>query len=332
MPSVTPGGLHLWFGPDRYRKRQRVHADLASLHIDSLDYHEHRGPELSAETLALVIREHPANSPIRFVLVEEAHRLHASCISWLEAHHQVFRETARLVLSTDLPPESAASLAPLSPHGHTELFGWLSAPDLGRWVAAYLGAAGKRIAPAALAELTRACGADLAACQAWLDQLIAWIGPRAEIAAEDVGQFLPRDEAIRQRESTGRPEPPSRAAFALTDAIVRREAPAALKAVHEQLAAGKDVLELLGLIAWQLQRWLAVGRLARSGLSASGIAAALKLQGWQVERTITELRSRRLKSVHAWLESCWQIDTMIKSGRTIPRLALEGLVLAMCRD
>ena len=52
--------------------------------------------------------------------------------------------------------------------------------------------------------------------------------------------------------------------FALTDALGTRDAAAALATLRDQLLAGKDALEVMGLIAWQLNRWMAIKRLARA--------------------------------------------------------------------
>ncbi|MBI3324497.1 MAG: hypothetical protein HYZ92_04370 [Candidatus Omnitrophica bacterium] len=328
------GGLWIWFGPDRFRKRQRLQEDLAALAVHPLDYHEHAGSELAVPALALLVRQQPAASAVRLIVIEEAHRLASPCVAWLGEHAECFRDHARLVLLTDLPVESCRALAPLMARAQAERFDWLSAADAAKWIAGYASAAGRRMAPEAVAALIQAHGSDLAAHRGVVDQIVAWAGARTELTRQDAQQFLRpgigglERAALASGSSTGGQE--GRKAFALSDAIARRDLAAALRAVGEQVAAGKDVLELLGLVVWQLQRWLGVGWLVREGLSAERIAAAMKLQVWQAERVVAQVRSRPLALVQAWLERCWELDTMIKSGRTVPRLALERLVVEMC--
>ena len=54
---------------------------------------------------------------------------------------------------------------------------------------------------------------------------------------------------------------PSAKPFALVDALGRRDLAGALQAVHQQAGAGQEPLKLVGLVAWQVQRWLVVRRL-----------------------------------------------------------------------
>ena len=118
--------------------------------------------------------------------------------------------------------------------------------------------------------------------------------------------------------------------FALTDALGAGDAGAALQAAREQLAAGKEPLELVGLVAWQAGRWLLVKRLRRHGRSVEQIAAATGMRGWQVERLGSETARRELPALQALLRRCWELDVDAKSGRTLPELALEQAILEAC--
>ena len=108
--------------------------------------------------------------------------------------------------------------------------------------------------------------------------------------------------------------------FELVNAIARRDAMAALTGLHEQLAAGKELLEVVGLIGWQLQRWLLVKRGAEEGL-----------QPWQRDRLRGEVASRSLEWLARSLHRVWEVDVAAKQGR-LPssRLAVEGLVVELC--
>ena len=118
--------------------------------------------------------------------------------------------------------------------------------------------------------------------------------------------------------------------FALTDALGTRDAVGALAALHDQLSAGKEPLELLGLVAWQLQRWVIVKRLLDAGQTHERIAAATGLRLWQVQRAQAELAQRSLRSLQQTLARCWQLDVDAKRGRAVPELAVEELVLEVC--
>jgi DNA polymerase III delta subunit len=118
--------------------------------------------------------------------------------------------------------------------------------------------------------------------------------------------------------------------FALTEALGRRDAAGALGAVRDQVAAGKEPLEIFALVAWQLQRWVVVRRLLDTGMGLERIVRATGLKPWQVERLSQEVARRPLAALQALLERCWRLEADSKSGRHIPELAVEELVAAVC--
>lgn len=118
-------------------------------------------------------------------------------------------------------------------------------------------------------------------------------------------------------------------AFGLVEAIGRRDAAAALQVIHEQVAAGKEVVELMGLLVWQLQRWLAVSRLVDAGVARDRIGLIAGLKPWQVSRVLAELKGRSTASLKAALDRCLELDTAVKTGRVPPRTALEGWVVEL---
>lgn len=123
---------------------------------------------------------------------------------------------------------------------------------------------------------------------------------------------------------------PSAKPFALLDALGAGDLAGALQAVQDQLALGKEPLELVGLIAWQVQRWVSVRRLMDTGLSVDRIAAMTGMQRWQVERVRTEVAGRPLRQLQGLLQRCWQLDVDAKSGHTQPWLAIEQLLWELC--
>ena len=136
-------------------------------------------------------------------------------------------------------------------------------------------------------------------------------------------------KAITVEQFEGRPVGTSKP-FALTDALGQGNVAGALRAAHEQLMEGKEVFELFGLVAWQVQRWVAVKRLAGSGYSADQIAAVTGLRAWHVERLRSEVARRSQEILDRQLESCWKVQRDAKSGRAIPDLALEQLLVELC--
>lgn len=125
-------------------------------------------------------------------------------------------------------------------------------------------------------------------------------------------------------------EAPSVKPFALVEALGRRDLPGALQSLQDQAAVGQEPLKLVGLVAWQLQRWLVVRRLLETGASTRQIAGMTGWQPWQIERASTEVSARTAEAIGEALRRCWELDTGAKQGRVLPWMAVEQLVMELC--
>lgn len=246
-------GLHLFIGPDRAKKLQRIQEFERALGVDVLDRHTVDAATMTSAELVALCRQRPAASSARLIVVDRAQRVSADGVSALVQHASVIAQTACVVL---LVEEELGGRHPLSSH-------------------------------------------------------LRGAGLRAE--------HFPLRES-----TTVKP-------FALVDALGDRDVPGALLAVHEQLVHGKEPLELLGLVAWQLQRWVIVRRLLDAGHGTAHIAEVAGLRPWQAQRIESEVRGRTLASLQALLGACWQLDTDAKRSAVIPQLAVEQLVLEICQ-
>lgn len=118
--------------------------------------------------------------------------------------------------------------------------------------------------------------------------------------------------------------------FALADALAGRNVGEALSAARDQYLAGREALDLFGLVAWQLNRWVMVKRLLGAGQSEAQVAAAVGMKPWQVSRVQREIAGRSLASLNRLLERCWQLVRDAKSGRAAPEAALEQCLVEVC--
>ena len=244
------GGLHLFLGPDRPRKLQRIQELERELRIQPFDRHHLDAAGITAAELLALCRQQPAASPLRLIAVDQAHRLDGGCVEALLRHAEVIAKSAAVVLLVDVELSLRHALGKAGKDIATERFPGRSAP-----------------------------------------------------AAKP---------------------------FAFTDALGNRDAAAALAAARDQLLAGKEPLELLGLIAWQLNRWVTINRLSGAGYSADRIVSVTGLHPWQVQRLQSETTHRSLASLQRMLGRCWQLDVDVKGGRAIPELAVEQLVVEVC--
>lgn len=349
---MTTSSVSLFLGPDRFRKRERIRLIGQELHVDALDRHEVQAGDLRAGDLAILIREYPALSPLRLVVIDEAQRLDQGCLELLTQHATSTQAVARVILLVDIELGKRQGLGGLTAAAQSEHFPWLSDQELGRWIQRYGATHQKQIAPGLIGRLQRRHGADLAAIGSVLDQLIDWVGGRPQLTEQDLDAFLPDQasgaSAAGYRPAVVRGRMPVRTSshgvlgksarsgaanrFALLDAIGRRDGRAALLALHERLMEGSDPLELLGMLVWQLQRWLTTKHLVEAGLSAGQVATRLGLEAWQVHRLLNEVKPRSIEGLREALSRCWEFDVAAKRG-LVPNLraGCEQVVLDLCR-
>ena len=257
---MTRPGLHLFLGPDRPWKLSRLRELEAALGVQPLDRHQVDASSTTAKELLSLCRQRPAVSPLRLVVVDQAHRLGADAVDALLAHAEVIAHSACVVLLVEA--------------------------ELGL--------------RHALAKALQGRGGAT--------------GGRGGLTVERFpGRGIPAAKP-----------------FALTDALGTRDAAEALAAMRDQVVAGKEPLELLGLIAWQVTRWVTVKRLSEAGYSAERMAAATGLHSWQVQRARAEVADRPLGALRQALERCWRLDADAKRGRNLPELAVEQLLIEIC--
>ena len=154
------------------------------------------------------------------------------------------------------------------------------------------------------------------------------------LVENDFGTRHPLAEA--QRHLTVEPFPAREVAsvkpFALIEALGRADTACALRVLHEPMVMRKEPLEWVGLVAWQLQRWVLVKRLLEAGYRSDRIGIITGLQPWQLERLKSECSRYSLSLLHRWLKLCWQLDTDAKSGRIPPEQAIEQLLMEVCLE
>lgn len=219
-----------------------------------------------------------------------------------------------------------------------ERSGALSAESVDALIATVLGAAGKRLAPAARALLVQRAGAQAGVLAGELEKLCLYVGDAATI-----DEAAARDSVRDLAESW---------VFDFTKALAQRQAGAAVAQLRALFAQGEHPLRLLSLIARELRLLLLARDCLRGSLAGS----------WTPRTTYATFRDRLLPTLsedeqaalgplHPFvLYQCLQnasrtsaahlqravlalqaLDVAFKSTPTDPRIRLEAFVLDFCR-
>ncbi len=186
--------------------------------------------------------------------------------------------------------------------------------DLPAWVIGRFKAIGKRPAPGAAESLVALAGGNLRDLDHEVAKVAAYAGDRATVTAADV-------EAIASRLGEA-------SIFTLVDAVGGRDAPAALRALHDILAT-HEPLQVLFMIARQYRLILRAHTLAGRRESAASLAERLGVHPFVARKVTDQARGYRANQFPGIFEALEAADRAMKTGSG-PRLVLETLIVLSC--
>lgn len=186
--------------------------------------------------------------------------------------------------------------------------------ELPGWVTKRFAAAGKRPAPGAAESLVALAGGSLRDLAHEVDKIAAYVGDSVRISPTDV-------EAIASR--TG-----EASIFTLVDAVGRREAPGALRALHDILAT-HEPLQVLFMVARQFRLILRAHTLGGSRGPAADLAERLGVHPFVARKVADQARGYRAGEFPGIFAALEETDRAIKTGAQ-PRLVLEALFVRLC--
>lgn len=202
-------------------------------------------------------------------------------------------------------------------NGQVVEFSLLKGRDLTLWLERRFANAGKKIDPAAAAELITAVGSNLQQLAGEAEKLISYTGRRSTIKREDVVTLVGRTVEL--------------SIFELVDAVGERRYEKAVKMMREMVTYGEPPIRLLFMIARQFRLLLQVKVLHGTGYAEKQIASKLQLHPYVTGKCVRQSRNFRQEEMEKALEEILATDVAIKTGRQEPLPALEILLAHLCR-
>jgi DNA polymerase-3 subunit delta len=190
----------------------------------------------------------------------------------------------------------------------------VSQKALAGWCAQRARELGKPMDTEAAALLADLVGTNLGQMDGQIRNLIAYCKERPRITEKDVSDLCGGDRAWRTWE--------------LTEAILDRRAPAALRALDRLLREGESPVGILAAIGRDLRRLIAIQELDRNGLDAAEIAGRTRAQPWLVKQLLDKKQRRAAAELKLLLHQALEADLECKTGPGRDRWILERLALA----
>jgi len=292
MPDTPAKPVYVLHGQDAYLRRQQRRQIVERFTrgadpqwvVTDLDASAGLSEVLDA------LRTPPFLSSRRLVIVREADSFVTAHRQQLEAYLNAPAPTGSLMLVVD-SWQASTRLARLCRNvGEVADCSSPAESELPEWIAAAVGARGKRMADEAVDLLAEWIGADLGRLDSEIEKLALYVGTRRLISTEDV-------EAVVMATAGAAP-------FALARAIQAGDAAEALELMAKTLTRRGEEFRVLGLLGWQLRR-------QRTG-------------AWRARR-----RTGRGGGLSAQFRRVLYTDLAMKTGAD-PRTAMQLLVTRLC--
>ncbi|TAL19638.1 DNA polymerase III subunit delta [Patescibacteria group bacterium] len=317
------------YGADTYRSREKLRElrqSFAEKHDpDGVNIIRLDGAKIAADDLSGALRSQPFfGQGKRLVIVE-------GLLAKKNADHEALAvifpsipETTVLVLWDELSSETAKKIAllkkfPHSPNSTHHVFDPLTGPSLTKWVKDEVKRRQGKIEARAVQHLVEHVGADLWRLHGEIEKLLAY-SSGAEIRSQDV-------EALTEGEAEEN-------IFAILDAISAKNFSAASRLIRAQVAGGLEEQLLLSMLLRQVRILL----MARSYLSQSPragkeeVARELGLHPFVAQKTIQAAKNFSPALLVRLVDSLFNAERGIKTGRFSPSLAVEQILVSMAAN
>ncbi|MFW5841644.1 MAG: DNA polymerase III subunit delta [Planctomycetota bacterium] len=317
MPSSQPKPIYVLIGDDPYlqdQHRSRIISELIGQADPQTCVSTHSGDAALADVLD-DLRTLAFLASHRVVIVKDADAFVSKHRDKLENYLEKPASSGSLILEVSSLPKNQRIYKAANRVG---LICPCAKPDkksLPGWIRNEAGRLGVKIDSRAVQMLADAAGTNLAQLAGEMEKLATYVGDRAQITAEDVGQIVPAATGAADFELTN----------ALTEGNLRR----AMNALPPMLQTKGDEFKALGLIRWHLHKALAAAEALAAGQRPDQAAAVANVPGFLRRDFMNMVQKRGLGKIQSDMRRLLQADLAMKSGATAES-AMRDLVVGLC--
>jgi len=192
----------------------------------------------------------------------------------------------------------------------------LTDSEISIWISRRVHSAGKKMGADAINLIKENLPNDLHVLSSSVDNLVLYAGKRAEITKQDVEKVIY--------------VAPLKTSFDLLDAIEKKDVKLALNIFTSiQKYKKRETELLLGLLSWQFRMLLRVKELLKIR-SKLEIQKELNLYNTKFDQMSRYAARFKRQEIIRLLGEILKTDSDIKTGESLPRFALEKLILKIC--
>jgi DNA polymerase-3 subunit delta len=310
--------VYLLTGPEEYLRRKaqdRIESCVLTPEAKAFNFSEY---SLASDTIDEVLRAadtFPLASPFRLVIARDIESLPQEKEETLQKYLQSPSKKSVLVLVAEKVDNRKAFCRKLKEKHCVVDFQSPKPAAFARWAGQLLRERGYRISQAAFEKLVALAGSDFQTLIGEVEKLTLYAGNDKAIPDSAL------DELVRESREHN--------AFELTEAMGRRDSATALRLLNNLLEAGEPPLKIIGAIVWNFRNVLMVQEQLALGKNKSQIVAALQINPYVLEKTMSQARALDNKAVQKLYERLAAVDLQIKSSGYDERLFLERLLCSL---
>lgn len=319
--------VYLFSGEEEYVKEsaiQRLRGMLLPPGLETLNETVLNDP--AAATLIEAAETLPFMSDKRLVLVKDLSLLMSG-----KAGKEADSDAERLSQWLENPPQDCVVVFYLHGEGdgrkklfaaiakkHAAVkFDLLEDKEIGKWIAGQLKKEGKKMEPAAVAELTFLAGRGLSRLSGEVEKLRAYVQDRPMITPEDV-----RAVVSPSLESS---------VFRLVDAVIDRDLQTAGQLLTLLIEQGESTLGILAMLTRQVRFMAYMKAMREEGQPMATIEKTLAMNHYGAQRTERQIRRFSTETLMQAYQMCVDADFSVKSGQARDRAALDRIIFLLAR-
>ncbi|KAB3539083.1 DNA polymerase III subunit delta [Alkaliphilus pronyensis] len=335
IKSNSLGSLYLIYGEEAYLGEDiitRIKGHLVNPDFEELNYKMLEGKDLTIDALIDACETLPFMASKKLVMVKGIEALQGKnkIISGedeellLDYFSRIPQETCLVFYGLGSIDSRKKLIKAIKKHGELCELAKLKEGELQSWIIKYFKKRGKTIEKKELAfMLNNLDYLGKNATQTLLDvenemkKIISFMGEQEAVKIQHI------EEVTVNRFQND--------IFKLLDAIGRKDTKDALKRLNHILREGEAVLRIMATMSNQVKNILSSKLLMEDGYTSKMIASKLGIHPYVASKCVSQSNGYTEKRLKYLLVQFLEMDYMIKSGRMNDKIAMELLIIDMCK-
>ena len=309
---------YLIFGEERFLVRSAKNMLLRGLVTegDTMNFTGYSGRECNAPKIIDLAETLPFFADYRVILVEDSGWFKTAADEMAEYVRQIPESTCIIFVETEVDKRNKL-YKQVKTNGYICECKRATDKELAQWAARYLAKSGKKITGNDMKYLLEKLGDDMDNISGDLEKLISYTYGREVVDRSDI-------DAVCVSEITGK-------IFEMVDAIGGRKQQRALELYYDLIASREAPMKILFMLARQFNIMLQIKEMSEYHMPASEMAAKLGMQSFIVNKTVSQCRNFKYKTIRSALKYCIRMEEAVKQGNMNDKMAVELIIIRYSR-